>query len=102
MQKRLEKNKNNVAEEMNVDKNTEAQESKVDIETAHDEVTSKANTSKFVSEDFEEIDAMIDEDAVAAIDRVLSKGITLSLKSQRSVQGQEASNMDPNLSEQLL
>ena len=73
----------------------------MDIETTHDEGTSKANTSKFVSKDFEEIDAMIDEDVVAAIDRVLLEGITFSLKSQHYVQGQEASKLDPNLFEQL-
>jgi chromosome segregation ATPase len=50
----------------------------------------------------EEIDAMIDEDVIAAIDRVLSKGITISLKSQHSVQGQEVAKMDPELPEQLL
>jgi len=97
-----EQNKNIVAKETNVDKNTDAKETKVDIETTHDEGTNKANTSKFVSKDFEEIDAMIDVDAVAAIDRVLSDGITLSLKSQHFVQGQEALKLDPNLSEQLL
>jgi hypothetical protein len=90
-----EENENIMAEETNVDKNTESQQSKVDIDT------SKANTSKFVSKDFEEIDAMIDEDVIAAIDRVLSEGITLSLKSQHSVQGREVLKLDPNLSEQL-
>nr|ABC75373.1 hypothetical protein MtrDRAFT_AC147481g23v2 [Medicago truncatula] len=63
--------------------------------------TSKGNTSKFVSKDFEEIDAMIDEDVVAAIDRVLLEGITFPLKSRHSVQGQQASKLDPNLFEQL-
>ncbi|CAJ2634122.1 unnamed protein product [Trifolium pratense] len=91
-----EQNENILAKETNVDKNTEAQQSKVDIDT------SKANTSKFVSKDFEEIDAMIDEDAIAAIDRVLSEGITLTLKSQHSVHGQEVPKLDPNLPEQLL
>ncbi|WJX59385.1 ubiquitinyl hydrolase 1 [Trifolium repens] len=91
-----EENENIMAEETNVDKNTEAQQSKVDIDT------NKANTSKFVSNDFEEIDALIDEDVIAAIDRVLSEGITLSLKSQHSVQGREVPKLDPNLPEQLL
>jgi chromosome segregation ATPase len=45
---------------------------------------------------------MVDEDVIAAIDRVLSEGVTLSLKSQHSVQGQEYSKRDPNLPEQLL
>lgn len=45
---------------------------------------------------------MVDEDVIAAIDRVLSEGITLSLKSQHSVQGREYSKRDPNLPEQLL
>jgi chromosome segregation ATPase len=45
---------------------------------------------------------MIDEDVIAAIDRVLSEGITLSLKSQHSVQGREVPKLDPNLPEQLL
>jgi len=80
---------------------TRKKNTKLDIETTHDEGTSKANTSKFVSKDFEEIDAMIDEDVVAAIDRVLLEGITFSLKSQHYVQGQEASKLDPNLFEQL-
>jgi chromosome segregation ATPase len=50
----------------------------------------------------EEIDAMIDEDVIAAIDKVLSGGITLSLKSQHSVQRQEVTELDPKLPEQLL
>lgn len=44
---------------------------------------------------------MIDEDIVAAIDRVLLEGITFPLKSRHFVQGQEASKLDPNLFEQL-
>ncbi|MCH83892.1 ubiquitin carboxyl-terminal hydrolase family protein, partial [Trifolium medium] len=74
-------------------------------ETTHDESSSKFNTSEFVSIDSEEIDAMIDEDVIAAIDRVLSKGITISLKShsQHSVQGQqEVAKMDHELPKQLL
>ncbi|WJX28511.1 ubiquitinyl hydrolase 1 [Trifolium repens] len=71
-------------------------------ETTHDVGSNKFNTSEFVSIDLEEIDAMIDEDVIAAIDRVLSKGITISLKSQHSVQGQEVAKMDPELPEQLL
>ncbi|AET00385.1 uncharacterized protein [Medicago truncatula] len=97
-----EKNKIIIAEERNVVKNTEAQQSKVDIETTYDEGTNKANTLKFVSKDLKEIDAMIDEDVIGAIDRVLSEGITLSLKSHHSVQKQEVSKLDPNFQEQLL
>ncbi|CAJ2634121.1 unnamed protein product [Trifolium pratense] len=95
-----EQNKNTIAVEMNVDKNIEAQQSKGDIETNYDEATSKSNTSKLVSIDLQEIDAMIDEDVIAAIDKVLSGGI--SLKSQHSVQRQEVAELDPNLTEQLL
>ncbi|KAK2377746.1 ubiquitin carboxyl-terminal hydrolase [Trifolium repens] len=100
-----EENENIMAEETNVDKNTEAQHSKVDTDTSKANASkpvSKGSTSEFVSKDFEEIDAMIDEDVIAAIDRVLSEGITLSLKSQHSVQGREVQKLDPNLSEQLL
>jgi chromosome segregation ATPase len=97
-----ELNKNILAEEMIVDKIIEAQQSKRDIETTYDEGTSKSNSSKLVSIDLEEIDAMIDEDVIAAIDKVLSGGITLSLKSQHSVQRQEVAELDPNLPEQLL
>jgi chromosome segregation ATPase len=97
-----EQNKNILAEEMIVDKIIEAQQSKRDIETTYDEGTSKSNSSKLVSIDLEEIDAMIDEDVIAAIDKVLSGGITLSLKSQHSVQRQEVAELDPNLPEQLL
>jgi hypothetical protein len=97
-----EQNKNIIAEETNVDKIIEAQQSKEVIETTHDEGTSKSNTSKLVSLDMEEIDAMIDMDVIAAIDRVLSEGMTLSLNTQHSVQGQEVSKLDPNLPEQLL
>jgi hypothetical protein len=96
-----EKNKNIIAEERNVVKNTEAQQSKVDIETTHAKGTSKANTLKFVGKDLKEIDAMIDKDVIGAIDKVLSEGITLSLKSQHSVQKQ-VSKLDPNFQEQLL
>ncbi|AET00363.2 ubiquitin carboxyl-terminal hydrolase, putative [Medicago truncatula] len=92
-----EKNENIISEETNVDKNIEAQQSK-----GENEGTSKSNTSKLVSIDSEEFDAMVDEDVIAAIDRVLSEGITLSLKSQHSVQGREYSKRDPNLPEQLL
>ncbi|WJX78458.1 ubiquitinyl hydrolase 1 [Trifolium repens] len=97
-----EQNKNILAEEMIVDKIIEAQQSKRDIETTYDEGTSKSNSSKLVSIDLEEIDAMIDEDVIAAIDKVLSGRITLSLKSQHSVQRQEVAELDPNLPEQLL
>ncbi|KAK2416997.1 ubiquitin carboxyl-terminal hydrolase [Trifolium repens] len=97
-----ELNKNILAEEMIVDKIIEAQQSKRDIETTYDEGTSKSNSSKLVSIDLEEIDAMIDEDVIAAIDKVLSGRITLSLKSQHSVQRQEVAELDPNLPEQLL
>ncbi|MCI21721.1 ubiquitin carboxyl-terminal hydrolase, partial [Trifolium medium] len=96
-----ERNENIMAKETNVDKNTEAQRSKVIVETTHED-TRKANTSKFDCKDLEEINAMIDEDVIAAIDRVLSKGITLSLKSQHSVQRQEVPKLDPNFPEQLL
>jgi hypothetical protein len=97
-----EQNKNIIAEETNVEKIIEAQQSKEVIETTHDEGTSKSNTSKLVSLDMEEIDAMIDMDVIAAIDTVLSEGMTLSLNTQHSVQGQEVSKLDPNPPEQLL
>ncbi|KAK2431550.1 ubiquitin carboxyl-terminal hydrolase [Trifolium repens] len=97
-----EKNKHIIAEETNVDKIIEAHQSKVVIETTHDEGTSKSNTSKLVSLDMEEIDAMIDMDVIAAIETVLSEGMTLSLNTQHSVQGQEVSKLDPNPPEQLL
>jgi hypothetical protein len=97
-----EQNKNIIAEETNVEKIIEAQQSKEVIETTHDEGTSKSNTSKLVSLDMEEIDAMIDMDVIAAIDRVLSEEMTLSLNTQHSVQGQEVSKLDPNPPEQLL
>jgi len=45
---------------------------------------------------------MIDENVIAAIDKVLSEGITISVKSQHSVQEQEVSKLDPNLPEKLL
>ncbi|MCI27293.1 ubiquitin carboxyl-terminal hydrolase family protein, partial [Trifolium medium] len=62
-----EQNKNIITEEMNVDKNIEARQSKEgDIETNYDEGTSKSNTSRLVSINLEEIDAMIDEDVIAA------------------------------------
>jgi len=83
-----EQNENITAEETNVDKIIEG--------------TSKANTSKFVIKDLKEVDAMIKEDVIAAIDRVLSEGITISVKSQHSVQEQEVSKLDPNLPEKLL
>ncbi|KAL5101396.1 hypothetical protein RYX36_005723 [Vicia faba] len=47
----------------------------------------------------EEMNAMIDENVIAAIDRVLSEGITISVQSQHSVRGQEVSL---SLPEQLL
>ncbi|XP_050903814.1 uncharacterized protein LOC127117750 isoform X3 [Lathyrus oleraceus] len=47
----------------------------------------------------EEMNAMIDENVIAAIDRVLSEGITISIQSQHSVQGQQVSL---SLPEQLL
>ncbi|GAU12358.1 hypothetical protein TSUD_253090 [Trifolium subterraneum] len=97
-----EENKNIITEEMNVDKNVETQQSKGDKETTYDEGTCKSNTSKLVGIDLEEMDAMIDEDVISAIDKVLSGGITLSLKSQHSVQSQEVAELDPNLPEQLL
>ncbi|WJX64626.1 ubiquitinyl hydrolase 1 [Trifolium repens] len=97
-----EQNKNIITEEINVVKNIEAQQSTGDKETTYDEGTSQSNTSKLVGIDLEEIDAMIDEDVIAAIDKVLSGGITLSLKSQHSVQRQEVTELDPKLPEQLL
>jgi len=97
-----EQNKNIIAEETNVDRKIEAQQSKGGIETTHNEGTNKSDTSELVSIDLEEFDAMVDEDAIAAIDKVLSKRITSSLKSQNSVQGQEVLKLDPNLPEQLL
>ncbi|KAK2377728.1 hypothetical protein QL285_078374 [Trifolium repens] len=58
-----------------------AQQKKEYRETTHDEI----------------IDAMIDEDVNAAIDTVVSEGITHSLKSLHSVQGQKVSKLDPNV-----
>jgi chromosome segregation ATPase len=58
-----------------------AQQKKEYRETTHDEI----------------IDAMIDEDVNAAIDTVLSEGITHSLKSLHSVQGQKVSKLDSNI-----
>ncbi|MCI27994.1 ubiquitin carboxyl-terminal hydrolase, partial [Trifolium medium] len=58
-------------QQTNVNENTDAQESKVKIET------------------MEKIDAMVDEDVIAAIDKVLSEGITISLQCQPSNEGQE-------------
>ncbi|MCI24454.1 ubiquitin carboxyl-terminal hydrolase family protein, partial [Trifolium medium] len=73
-----------------------------DDEEAYEEQNEIIMAKDFVCKDFEEIDAMIDEDVIAAIGRVLSVGITLSLKSQHFVQGQEVPKLDPNLPEQLL
>jgi len=49
---------------MDVDINIEAQRSKGDTETTHDEGTNKFNTTKLVSIDLEEFDAMVDEDVI--------------------------------------
>jgi len=59
-----EPNENIIAEEMDVDINIEAQRSKGDTETTHDEGTNKFNTTKLVSIDLEEFDAMVDEDVI--------------------------------------
>jgi len=50
-----------------------------------DEGTNKTNTSKFVSIDLEEIDAMIDEDVIAPTNKVLSEGIALLLQYNLSI-----------------
>ena len=97
-----EQYKNIIAEETNFDKHIVAQQSKGGIETTHGDGNNKSDTSELVSIDLEEFDAMVDEDAIAAIYKVLSKRITLSLKSQHSVQGQDVLKLDPNLPEQLL
>lgn len=45
---------------------------------------------------------MIDEDAIATIDRVLTEGVTISLQYQPSFRGQVVSKQDPNFPKQLL
>ncbi|KAL5101398.1 hypothetical protein RYX36_005725 [Vicia faba] len=97
-----EQNINIIAEEMDVDKNTETQPSKVNTETTHDESSTKADTSKLVSIDLEEVDDMINEDVIAVIDKVLSEGITISLNSQHCFQDQKVSKLDAELPKQLL
>jgi chromosome segregation ATPase len=59
----------------------------VKIETTHDE--GEYNNSKFDHREMEKIDAMVDEDVIAAIDKVLSEGIIISLQYQPSNQEQE-------------
>ncbi|PNX54647.1 ubiquitin carboxyl-terminal hydrolase family protein, partial [Trifolium pratense] len=67
-----EQNKNIIDfQQTNCNENTDALESKVKIET------------------IEKIDAMVDEDVIAAIDKVLSEWITISLQYQPSNGGQE-------------
>ena len=99
----LEELRISLLQQTNVDKNAEAQPAKVEIETAHNEGSSKASSSQNISLDLKDIDAMIDEDVIAAIDKVLSEGNTISLQSQHSIEGQEeVSKLDPNLPKQLL
>ncbi|KAL5101399.1 hypothetical protein RYX36_005726 [Vicia faba] len=66
------------------------------------ESDTEARTSKFISTNFKEIDDMIDENAVAAIDRVLSEGVTISLQYQPSFEGQVISEQDPNFPKLVL
>ncbi|CAI8613621.1 unnamed protein product [Vicia faba] len=91
-----------IAEEPNVHRNTAAQYSEVDIETIKDQSSSKSNNSKFIIVDSEEVDALIEDDVIDVIDKVLSEEITISLPSQHSSLGQEARKLDPNLPQQLL
>ncbi|KAL5058962.1 hypothetical protein RYX36_030566 [Vicia faba] len=91
-----------IAEEPNVHRNTAAQYSEVDIETIKDQSSSKSNNSKFIIVDSEEVDALIEDDVIDVIDKVLSEEITISLPSQHSALGQEARKLDPNLPQQLL
>ncbi|XP_058749065.1 uncharacterized protein LOC131622030 [Vicia villosa] len=55
--------------------------------TEHEELLEKQNKNIIA----EEINAMIDENVIAAIDRVLSEGITIAVQSQHSAQGREVS-----------
>ncbi|KAI5427760.1 hypothetical protein KIW84_032970 [Lathyrus oleraceus] len=96
-----EQNKIIIAEEANVHRNTAAQRSEVDIETTKDESSSKRNNSEFIV-DSEEVDALIEDDVIDVIDKVLSEEISISLRSQHSVLGLEARKLDPNLPQQLL
>ncbi|KAK2377726.1 ubiquitin carboxyl-terminal hydrolase [Trifolium repens] len=79
--------KNIIDQQTNVNENTDAQKSKVKIETTHDE--GEYNNSKFDHREMEKIDAMVDEDVIAAIDKILSEGIIISLQYQPSNQEQE-------------
>ncbi|WJX59371.1 ubiquitinyl hydrolase 1 [Trifolium repens] len=79
-----ERIKNIIDQHTNVNENTDAQESKVKIETTHQEINSEYNNSKFVNRGMEKINAMIDEDVIAAIDKVLSEGMTISLQLYQS------------------
>lgn len=77
------------------------EESREDIKTESESHT-EAETSNFISTNFKEIDNMIDEDAIAAIDRVLTEGVTISLQYQPSFRGQVVSKQDPKFPKQLL
>ncbi|CAL5190561.1 unnamed protein product [Lathyrus oleraceus] len=77
------------------------EESREDIKTESESHT-EAETSNFISTNFKEIDSMIDEDAIAAIDRVLTEGVTISLQYQPSFRGQVVSKQDPKFPKQLL
>ncbi|CAK8542855.1 unnamed protein product [Lathyrus sativus] len=100
-----EQNKINIAEEAeeaNVHINTAVQQSEVDIETTKDEKSSKRSNSEVNIVDSDEVDALIEDDVIDVIDRVLSEEITISLRSQHSFLEQEARKLDPNLPQQLL
>ncbi|XP_024640077.1 ubiquitin carboxyl-terminal hydrolase 12 isoform X2 [Medicago truncatula] len=99
----LEELRISLLQQTNVDKSAKGQPEKVDIETTHNEGSSKASSSQKISLDLKDIDAMIGEDVIAAIDKVLSEGNTISLQFQHSVQGQEeVAKLDPSLPKQLL
>lgn len=73
----------------------------MDTETTNDENSNNNNNLKFIV-DSEEVDALIEEDVIDVINKVLSEEITISLGSKHSIQGQEARKLDPNLPQQLL
>ncbi|KAL5058961.1 hypothetical protein RYX36_030565 [Vicia faba] len=90
------------AEEANVDRNTAAQPSEDDLETSNEENSYKSNNSKIIIVDRKEVDALIEDDVIDVIDKVLSEEITISLGSQHSILEQEARKLDPHLPHQLL
>ncbi|XP_058742164.1 uncharacterized protein LOC131614618 [Vicia villosa] len=109
-----EQNKIIRAEEVSVDENTAAQSSDVDTETTNDENSTNddtettndensnnSNNLKFIV-DSKEVDALIEEDVIDVIDKVLSKEINISLPSHHSVLRQEARKLDHDLPQQLL